>query len=145
MPVLPTHSLEFPTRAASHGARTNVGFPTLSPDMGVTVHTSNCNSDTNPGRSGIGATHTKFAPAAPVDLSQPLTVPCARCTDGQATTNDPSSARECPSCDGTGERELTCESCGEFGAEVWLHGLAMHAACAERERVGAFSVAEDAA
>ena len=78
-------------------------------------------------------------------VTDPLTTECPRCTDGIATTNDPSSARRCPDCDGEGVVPLCCDLCGEFGADEWFGGRPFHCGeCLEEAMANAFCVLEDA-
>lgn len=72
-----------------------------------------------------------------------LAIPCPNCTDGIATTNDPSTARRCPECDGEGALSICCEICGEYGATEWFQSKAFHADCAAEVKADAFWVGED--
>lgn len=76
------------------------------------------------------------------DVPAPLSTSCPRCTDGIATTNDPSSARRCPDCDGTGTLELCCDLCGDYGASEFVGGRPFHLECAEEVKADAFWVEE---
>lgn len=81
--------------------------------------------------------------AAPAPSCAALLIPCPRCTDGISTTNDPSSPRHCPECDGDGARELCCDLCGEYGASEIVDDRPFHAECAEEWSADALSMAED--
>jgi hypothetical protein len=86
---------------------------------------------------------TLSAPAAPSCAA--LLIPCPRCTDGIATTNDPSSPRRCEACDGTGTRELCCSLCGDYGATEFIGRWPFHTECAEEQRADALWMSENVA
>ena len=72
-----------------------------------------------------------------------LTTACPRCTDGIATTNDPSSARVCPDCDGEGVVPIYCEACHE-PAVRWFQGNPLCMEHFEEWSADVLSMAEDA-
>jgi hypothetical protein len=71
------------------------------------------------------------------NLAPPLTVECEHCEDGIRWTsryggNDPDvwPVGRCETCDGTGQVELRCALCGEYGATDRVGDEVFHAGCA---------------
>jgi len=61
-----------------------------------------------------------------------LLVECERCEDGtRFAGNSPAGGVRCEACDGTGQVEVVCELCGEYGATDLLEGRPYHLGCAE--------------
>ena len=82
--------------------------------------------------------------AAPAELAcdAPITIPCPNCTDSIATTNDPSSSRRCPVCDGDAEVPVHCEACHDPAVRMF-EGNPLCMAHFEEWSADALSMAED--